>query len=167
MLEAVRTALHFRPDLGYDLTVMSILGKRGGAFGTLSALTKGYTANSTLYIHPAETGHGFREIKNISLFKSKGSAAEVHAREELVGIVNLLKQGTCDAGAETDHTSCGQVAAGGDNASCDTESDNQTVAHVGQDVQQVVGGQEVVGCQSGVESAIFLFLLFSISVFSP
>ena len=67
MLEAVRTALHFRPDLGYDLTVMSILGKRGGAFGTLSALTKGYTANSTLYIHPAETGHGFREIKNISL----------------------------------------------------------------------------------------------------
>lgn len=67
MLEAVKTALHFRPDLGHDLTVLSVFGKHGGAFGTLTALAKGYTADSALYIHPAETGHGFREIKNISL----------------------------------------------------------------------------------------------------
>ncbi len=67
MLEAVRTALRFRPELGYDLTVLSILGKHGGAFGTLTAMNRGYTADRTLYIHPAETGHGFQEIKNISL----------------------------------------------------------------------------------------------------
>ena len=67
MLESVRTALHFRPELGYDLTVLSILGKHGGAFGTLTAMNRGCTADRTLYIHPAETGHGFQEIKNISL----------------------------------------------------------------------------------------------------
>ncbi len=67
MLEAVRTALRFRPELGYDLTVLSILGKHGGAFGTLTAMNRGCTADRALYIHPAETGHGFQEIKNISL----------------------------------------------------------------------------------------------------
>ncbi len=67
MLEAVRTALHFCPDLKYDLTVLSILGKHGGAYGTLTAMQKGYNAANTLYLHPAETGHGFQEIKNISL----------------------------------------------------------------------------------------------------
>lgn len=67
MLEAVRTAMHFRNEFDYDLTVMSILGKHGGAFGTLSALVKGYTGENSIYLHPAETGHGFREIKNISL----------------------------------------------------------------------------------------------------
>lgn len=67
MLEAVRTALHFCPKLKYDLTVLSIMGKHGGAYGTLSAMHKGYSAANTLYLHPAETGHGFQEIKNISL----------------------------------------------------------------------------------------------------
>ncbi len=67
MLEAVRTFLHFTEEPEYDLTVMSILGKHGGAFGTLSALAKGYTGENSIYLHPAETGHGFAEIKNISL----------------------------------------------------------------------------------------------------
>jgi len=67
MLEAVRTALHFCPELKYDLTVLSIMGKHGGAYGTLTAMQKGYNAANTLYLHPAETGHGFQEIKNISL----------------------------------------------------------------------------------------------------
>ena len=67
MLEAVRTAFHFRPHLGYDLKVLSILGKHGGAFGTLTAMDRGWVADHTLYIHPAETGHGFQEIKSLSL----------------------------------------------------------------------------------------------------
>ncbi|MBE6107533.1 MAG: M20 family metallopeptidase [Erysipelotrichaceae bacterium] len=53
--------------LPYNCTVLSILGKHGGAAGTLSALVKGYRGDLGLYLHPAETGHGFAEIKNISL----------------------------------------------------------------------------------------------------
>ena len=64
-------ALHFLKkhvkEFPYDLTVMSILGKHGGAAGTLSALMHGYSADYGIYLHPAETGHGFAEIKNISL----------------------------------------------------------------------------------------------------
>ncbi len=56
-----------KDDFDYDLTVLSILGKHGGAFGTLSAMMKGYTSQRGIYLHPAETGHGFAEIKNISL----------------------------------------------------------------------------------------------------
>ena len=53
--------------LPYDITVLSVLGKHGGAYGTLSALMKGYRGDYSLYLHPAETGNGFGEIKNISL----------------------------------------------------------------------------------------------------
>ena len=67
MLYAVKYLLKFVPELPYDLCVMSILGKHGGGFGTLSALVKGYTGKNSIYLHPAETGHGFGEIKNISL----------------------------------------------------------------------------------------------------
>ncbi len=67
MLYALRYLHHFIPKLPYDLTVMSILGKHGGGFGTLSALCRGYTGVNSIYLHPAETGHGFAEIKNISL----------------------------------------------------------------------------------------------------
>ncbi|MBO7677994.1 MAG: M20 family metallopeptidase, partial [Erysipelotrichaceae bacterium] len=67
MLEAVEAALSIDKDLDYDLTVLSILGKHSGAFGALSAMMNGYSGNCSLYIHPAETGHGFQEIKNISL----------------------------------------------------------------------------------------------------
>ena len=66
MLEALKAAQAIG-DLDFDVTVLSILGKHGGAFGTLSAMMKGYSADRSLYIHPAETGHGFQEIKNISL----------------------------------------------------------------------------------------------------
>ena len=67
ILEAIKTALALDRDLPYDLKVLSLLGKHGGAFGTLSAMAKGYKADDYLYVHPAETGHGFEEIKNISL----------------------------------------------------------------------------------------------------
>lgn len=67
MLEGLKAALAIKGDLGYDVTALSILGKHGGAFGTLSAMIKGYRGDDSLYIHPAETGHGFQEIKNISL----------------------------------------------------------------------------------------------------
>ena len=67
MLYAVKYVKKYLPKLPYDVTVLSIMGKHGGAFGTLSALVKGYGAKNSIYLHPAETGHGFAEIKNISL----------------------------------------------------------------------------------------------------
>ena len=67
MLEALKAAGEIAGEPDYDLTVLSILGKHGGAFGTLSAMMKGYSGKDSIYIHPAETGHGFQEIKNISL----------------------------------------------------------------------------------------------------
>lgn len=67
MLYALKYLLKHIPVLPYDLCVLSILGKHGGGFGTLSALMKGYTGANSIYLHPAETGHGFAEIKNISL----------------------------------------------------------------------------------------------------
>lgn len=67
MLYAVKYLKKYIPQLPYDLCVMSILGKHGGGFGTLSAMMKGYTGAHSIYLHPAETGHGFAEIKNISL----------------------------------------------------------------------------------------------------
>ena len=67
MLYAVKYLKKHIPVLPYDLTVMSIMGKHGGGFGTLSALMKGYTGENSIYLHPAETGHGFAEVKNISL----------------------------------------------------------------------------------------------------
>ena len=67
MLYALEYVTKHMGKLPYDLTILSILGKHGGAFGTLSALMKGYRGDYSLYLHPAETGHGFGEIKNISL----------------------------------------------------------------------------------------------------
>lgn len=84
MLYAVKTLLKYVPQLPYDLCVMSILGKHGGGFGTLSALMKGYTGENSIYLHPAETGHGFAEIKNISLgvvdldLSVKGKPGKLH-----------------------------------------------------------------------------------------
>lgn len=67
MIYALKYLLKHLHKLPYDITLLSILGKHGGAYGTLSAVHKGYTAVNSIYLHPAETGHGFREIKNISL----------------------------------------------------------------------------------------------------
>lgn len=67
MIEALRTAHALKGDLDQNITVLSLIGKHGGSFGTLSAMMKGYHGNDAIYIHPAETGHGFQEIKNISL----------------------------------------------------------------------------------------------------
>jgi len=54
-------------DLDGDLTVMSVLGKRGGSAGTLSAIARGYKADAGIYLHPAETGHGYLEVKTYSM----------------------------------------------------------------------------------------------------
>ena len=67
MIYALKYLLKHVKKLPYDITLMSVLGKHGGAYGTLSAIHKGYTAVNSIYLHPAETGHGFKEIKNISL----------------------------------------------------------------------------------------------------
>ncbi len=67
ILEALKTAYALKGELDQNIIVLSLLGKHGGAFGTLSAMMKGYAGDDSVYVHPAETGHGFREIKNISL----------------------------------------------------------------------------------------------------
>jgi len=67
MIEALRTAHALKGDLDQNIIALSLIGKHGGGFGTLSAMMKGYHGDDSIYIHPAETGHGFQEIKNISL----------------------------------------------------------------------------------------------------
>ena len=54
-------------ELDGDLTLMSVLGKAGGSAGTLTAIKRGYQADASIYIHPAETGHSFHEIKCYSM----------------------------------------------------------------------------------------------------
>lgn len=66
MLMAAEAVLKEVQDLKGKLILMSTIGKRG-AVGTLTAFMKGYRADGAVYLHPAETGHGFREIKNYSM----------------------------------------------------------------------------------------------------
>ena len=66
MLLAAEAVLKNVEELKGKLTLMSTIGKRG-AVGTLTAFKKGYRADGAVYLHPAETGHGFREIKNYSM----------------------------------------------------------------------------------------------------
>ncbi len=54
-------------ELDGDLTLMSVLGKAGGSAGTLTAIKRGYQADASIYLHPAETGHSFHEIKCYSM----------------------------------------------------------------------------------------------------
>lgn len=74
-------------NLNGSLTLMSVLGKRGGSAGTLSAIGRGYSADGGVYVHPAETGHGFTEIKNFSMgtidFRVLVEGAEGVPRDEL------------------------------------------------------------------------------------
>ncbi len=49
-----------------DLILVSCLGKRGGAAGTLAVLERGYQADGVIYAHPAETGQGYHHLKTLS-----------------------------------------------------------------------------------------------------
>lgn len=66
MLLGAEAVLKNQPELAGDLTLLSSIGKRG-AIGTLTAMQRGYSADLGVYLHPAETGHGFHEIKNYSM----------------------------------------------------------------------------------------------------
>jgi len=66
MLLGARAVLDQHKDLEGSLTMLSSIGKRG-AIGTLTAMKRGYSADVGVYLHPAETGHGFHEIKNFSM----------------------------------------------------------------------------------------------------
>ncbi|MEG1662181.1 MAG: hypothetical protein RR332_06645, partial [Clostridiales bacterium] len=66
MLLGAEAVLRLEPQLLGDLTLMSTIGKRGSV-GTFTAFKRGYKADIGVYLHPAETGYGFREIKNYSL----------------------------------------------------------------------------------------------------
>ncbi len=66
MLMAAEAVIRTVGKLNGKLILMSTIGKRG-AVGTLTAFKKGYHADGAVYLHPAETGHGFQEIKNYSM----------------------------------------------------------------------------------------------------
>lgn len=66
MMMAAETVLKEYGPLDGKLTLMSTIGKRG-AIGTLTACLKGYGGDGAVYLHPAETGHGLKEIKNYSM----------------------------------------------------------------------------------------------------
>lgn len=66
MLLGAQAVLKRKPELDGDLTMLSSIGKRG-AIGTLTAMERGYHADVGVYLHPAETGHGFHEIKSFSM----------------------------------------------------------------------------------------------------
>lgn len=49
-----------------DLILVSSIGKRGGAAGTLAVIERGYGADGVIYAHPAETGRGYGDIKTLT-----------------------------------------------------------------------------------------------------
>ncbi|MDP3388173.1 MAG: M20/M25/M40 family metallo-hydrolase [Eubacteriales bacterium] len=94
-------------DLDGDLIVMSVLGKRGGSAGTLSAIAKGYKADGGIYLHPAETGHGYTEVKIYSMgtvdFSVTIKGSEGRENDELDNSeVNAIKKGSMVVEAMSD-----------------------------------------------------------------
>lgn len=105
MLIAADAVLKECPELKNQLILMSTIGKRG-AIGTLSAFQKGYHADAAIYLHPAETGHGFLEIKNYSMgeldfkisikgkegvFRDEIDDSEISAITEGARVIEILK----------------------------------------------------------------------------
>lgn len=97
MLLGAESVLENQPDLPGNLTLLSSIGKRG-AIGTLTAMQRGYHADLGVYLHPAETGHGFHEIKNFSMgmmdfhIQVKGKSGKLF--DELdYGEINAIDQG--------------------------------------------------------------------------
>jgi len=99
ILMAVKAVLSVMcEDIPGDLLLMSVLGKRGGAAGALTAVDKGYNADGAIYCHSAETQHGFREIKNYSMgtldFKVLATGKPGVPFEDLdISEVNAIKKG--------------------------------------------------------------------------
>lgn len=106
MLAAAQAVLK-ETELDGELILMSILGKKGGSAGTLSAVSRGYHADGGVYIHAAETGHGFQEIKCYSMgtidfrviVKGSGGApndelddSEVNAVEKGALVIRALRE---------------------------------------------------------------------------
>ncbi len=68
MLLSLKYYKDFYGQLPFNVTIMSVIGKRGGVGGTLIACDRlKYAADAGIYLHPAETGLGLNELKNISL----------------------------------------------------------------------------------------------------
>ncbi|MFI3283838.1 MAG: M20/M25/M40 family metallo-hydrolase [Erysipelotrichaceae bacterium] len=68
MLLALKYYKDYYGCLPYNLILMSVIGKRGGVGGTLIGCDRlKYTPDAGIYLHPAETGLGLNELKNISL----------------------------------------------------------------------------------------------------
>lgn len=99
IIMAIKTILSVFPDeIPGNLVVMSVLGKRGGAAGALTAIHNGYEADAAIYCHSAETEHGFKEIKNYSMgtmdFKVLVSGKEGIPFEDLDNSeVNAIEKG--------------------------------------------------------------------------
>lgn len=79
LLLGAQAVLAHCPKLSGRLTLLSTIGKRG-AVGTLTACLRSYGGDGAVYLHPAETGHGLREIKNYSMGVAE-LILTVHGRE--------------------------------------------------------------------------------------
>lgn len=84
MIHALEAIKEYKGSLPGKIVAMSVLGKNGGSSGTLAAIMRGHRAQFGIYLHPAETGNGFLEIKNMSLgvidlnIVIKGKAGNLH-----------------------------------------------------------------------------------------
>jgi acetylornithine deacetylase len=67
MLSAVETLQRLGYPQSRDLMVASVLGKQMGVFGTYGLMTRYGPTDAAIYVHPAESGDGLREIKMASL----------------------------------------------------------------------------------------------------
>jgi len=66
MLSAIETYLRVGSGARRDLLVGSILGKQWGVFGTYGLVDRYGPLNAAIYVHPAESGSGLRDIKMAS-----------------------------------------------------------------------------------------------------
>jgi len=67
MLSAVETFRRLGCPQTKDLLVASVLGKQMGVFGTYGLMTRYGPMDAAIYVHPAESGDGLREVKMSSL----------------------------------------------------------------------------------------------------
>jgi len=65
MAEAIAAIQRAGLKIGGDVILCSTPAKKG-AQGVIALLSKGYTADAAVYLHPAESGVGMREIKAIA-----------------------------------------------------------------------------------------------------
>ena len=113
------------------------------------------SGNEGRYAQESDEGAGHGTEACAYQHNDDGCQEDVHrlsALNETSRVVSLLQQDACKAAAETDQTTCGQVAACGDNAARDAQCDDKTCGHVQKQVHQVGRRHEVGGLDAGEDN---------------